>query len=247
MVLGMDNDYTGPYISDGKIQKSVEFGDAKPRNRLDAYSRLHDSAYAKYEDYGHRRAADALYYEWTRNDGFLSQVAGDAVLFGNPVMNGFTRLYTAEGFISLVVKSIGMDLDLQDYMENEKKYKQELLEYFKSDPHYGDIDYDPFAKVTTTGAKAAPALLGVGGRRNASMGNSTSVRQGAGVDGTTTEPKQVYEPTFGRTEKAVQTANEMGIREMAYRPFFPTNYSLKYRYPWKRRKGRYRKNLIYVS
>ncbi len=52
--------YTGPYISNGKLQESVPFGDKTPKDELDALSRLHDSAYAKWDDRLHRSVADNL-------------------------------------------------------------------------------------------------------------------------------------------------------------------------------------------
>jgi hypothetical protein len=45
--------YLGPYVSGGKFQKSVKDSLVKPVDRLDADARVHDIAYATYEDSSH--------------------------------------------------------------------------------------------------------------------------------------------------------------------------------------------------
>ncbi len=76
--------YTGPYWSDGKLQESVAFGESEPLSELDALSRLHDTAYATYQDRAHREAADMIYNEQaTKLAGRFPSLAGNLVLYGN--------------------------------------------------------------------------------------------------------------------------------------------------------------------
>jgi len=55
--------YTGPFWSNGRFQSSVKFGSNKPIDETDYESRLHDTAYAVYDDDAHRTVADWLYKE----------------------------------------------------------------------------------------------------------------------------------------------------------------------------------------
>lgn len=75
--------YTGPYLSDGRFQSSVEGGQAPPRSQLDALSREHDTSYARSRRAQDRRKADLVYYRATRKMGWFPRLAGDIVLYGN--------------------------------------------------------------------------------------------------------------------------------------------------------------------
>jgi len=94
--------YTGPYLSDGKFQTSVKFGTARPLDRLDKFSRYHDSAFAEFKDYGHRTAANSIYYNQTKHGTSLEQLAGASVLFGNQAITSVKNLASGSGFLGLV-------------------------------------------------------------------------------------------------------------------------------------------------
>jgi hypothetical protein len=131
----MDN-YTGPYWSDGKLQSSVEFGQTPPTSALDAESRLHDSAYAHYQDLAHRMAADAIYDARVEKLGGLGTLAGTAVAYGNQALRSGKNLidYSEYGLVGLIVGSLINDYNLNDYMMNVDKYKKEVLAYYATDP-----------------------------------------------------------------------------------------------------------------
>jgi len=78
-----NENYTGPYLSDGRFQSSVANGKAPPRSKLDALSRDHDSAYALSRSEKDRRKADLVYYRKTRTMGWFPRLAGNIVLYGN--------------------------------------------------------------------------------------------------------------------------------------------------------------------
>ncbi len=86
--------YTGPYISDGKFQSSVQFGNAPAINSLDLHSRYHDTAYAKWPSSRlHRMAADNIYYDAVRKHLSLpSKVAAGAVRYVNQIANFYSDI-----------------------------------------------------------------------------------------------------------------------------------------------------------
>jgi hypothetical protein len=140
--LGFKANYTGPNVSDGKLQASVAFGDAFPVDQWDAFSRLHDSAFAHFTDYGHRTAANSIYNDWMKQNPSVSKdIAGWLVLYGNQIGSSLGNL----GFnmTSMIVGGVKNGLNLADYAMNERRYKQEVLDYFKTDPKLGDSRYDP--------------------------------------------------------------------------------------------------------
>lgn len=117
------DNYTGPYRSDGQWQASVPFGKSNPQSKLDALSRLHDTAYATYSDYGHRTAADSLYKkESDKLVGLFPKLAGHAVVYGNKI----AQAASTDPFTNA--------LNLYDYMLNEKKYKKEIQALYATDP-----------------------------------------------------------------------------------------------------------------
>lgn len=189
-VLGFQANYTGPYLSDGKFQSSVEFGETLPIDKWDAFSRLHDSAFKKWDDYGHRTAANSIYNEWMKeNPSFSKSVAGFLVLYGNQLASSVKNLGPNMG--SLILGGIKNGYNLADYALNEKKYKKEVLDYFKTDPKLGDSRYDP--NVWNPGAKQVPLdkvdPFKVGGVNV--MGNNGSQTYGT-----------VYRPNEPRNPKA---------------------------------------------
>ncbi len=76
--------YTGPYWSDGKFQPSVEFGTTLPRTWRAFNSRLHDTAFAHFQDDRHRTAADWIYRQaLALDDSVVSQVVRHIPIVGN--------------------------------------------------------------------------------------------------------------------------------------------------------------------
>lgn len=165
--------YTGPYISDGKFQTSVKFGNAVPKDRLDKLSRLHDTAFKEFSDYGHRTAANSIYHNDAKGGNTMSQIAGAAVLYGNQVLSASKGL--SFNLPALVYGGVRNALDLHDYVKNEKKYKRDIKNLYAQDPMRGNVRYDPYAtnsgQTTTTtdtlgGTNGAlSGELGIGGRR----------------------------------------------------------------------------------
>jgi len=133
----LSENYTGPYISDGKLQTSVEFGTAEPKSKLDALSRLHDSAYAKFSDSGHRYAADSIYNEEAKKlAGLYPSLAGGLVLYGNSTSKSFSNLVSNIGFgvPGLVYGAVKNMVSLNDKVTNGDRYRKEVLAYYKTDP-----------------------------------------------------------------------------------------------------------------
>ena len=134
--------YTGPFISDGKFQTSVEFGEAEPKDALDALSRYHDSAYYRFKDKGHRMAADSIYAdEAAKLTGQFPHLAGHAVRYGNQFKDSLNNLVSPEllvagpfALLGLVKGGLQNACHLHDYMINGDKYKREVLDYYKTDP-----------------------------------------------------------------------------------------------------------------
>lgn len=139
--------YTGPYISNGSIQESVEFGDKDPKDALDALSRLHDSAYAKYKDQAHRTAADAIYEKEAKKLlAQFPQLAGDLVLYGNQILRSGSTLaqsISKWGPFGLIIGGVQNMYNLNDYMMNGAKYRKEIQEYYATDPFPNKQVYNP--------------------------------------------------------------------------------------------------------
>lgn len=132
----VSENYTGPYLSNGQYQSSVAFGDVEPKSKLDALSRLHDTAYATYADYGHRTAADVIYNaEAKKLESLFPQLAGSIVLYGNKIKDSFANL--AGSFVNpldLIFGAVKNMYNLNDYMVNEEKYRRDILELYAKDP-----------------------------------------------------------------------------------------------------------------
>lgn len=85
----ISENYTGPWLSDGKIQSSVANGKSKPKSKLDALSREHDTAYAVHKDRKNRYQADLVYQRGTEKiGGFVPRAAGYAVRYLNQLGDG---------------------------------------------------------------------------------------------------------------------------------------------------------------
>jgi hypothetical protein len=133
------NNYTGPYWSDGKLQSSVEFGKTPPGSALDAESRLHDSAYAHFDDVYHRIAADYIYNEHVENLGFKEALIGSAVMIGNQVVRAGANIgeqFLNYGPLGLIVGAVEDAYATADYAINHDKYEQEVKDYYATDPGY---------------------------------------------------------------------------------------------------------------
>lgn len=140
----MEN-YTGPYWSDGKWQESVEFGETPALSGVDAASRLHDSAYAHYTDEAHRTAADEIYSATLKKLKEPNSYLADVPLYGNYVKNramemagdfanGWKYGGIAGGLGSLIYNGIKGIVRSNDLIQNGKKYRDEVLAYYDTDP-----------------------------------------------------------------------------------------------------------------
>jgi hypothetical protein len=158
-VIGQN--YTGPYISNGKFQKSVSFGDRAPLTVLDSYSRLHDTVYALYEPGIKRKAADSIYHDRASQlPGALPSLAGDAVLYGNAGLHSLGNLATSVGtgfkyggpigaFGGLVYGGVENMIDLYDYMTHADEAKKDVLKLESLDP-YPQFQLSPHIDVTSS-------------------------------------------------------------------------------------------------
>jgi hypothetical protein len=140
----MEN-YIGPYWSDGKWQESVEFGTAPTLSDVDAASRLHDSAYARFKDAQHRTAADEIYSATLKKLGGPKSGLADVPLYGNFVKNRVsnigsdfvTGVRTAGllgGLGSLVYNGVKGVVTNYDLITNGAKYRDEVMAYYDTDP-----------------------------------------------------------------------------------------------------------------
>jgi hypothetical protein len=151
----MDN-YIGPFWSDGKWQSSVEFGDAPPLSEVDAASRLHDSAYARFSDEKRRIAADVLYSEQLKKMTGAKSKLADVPLFGNFLRNRATQIGTdfvaglkyggLPGALgSLVYSGVKGMVQNHDLAVNLPKYKKEVEAYYATDPKKQSYDVEEAA------------------------------------------------------------------------------------------------------
>jgi len=171
--VGSDG-YTGPYISNNKFQTSVEFGEHEAANELAYLSRMHDTAYAHWEDRKHREAADRLYNERAQQIvGRFPHLAGNAVMYGNYAKRQFedAATYATFGLPGLVYwGAVNM------YNENKmlngtylKKERDAVLQLYSRDPEASKYEKWAYGK-----DGAGP----VKGRREASSGGQMQTRQG---------------------------------------------------------------------
>jgi len=143
---GRVQNYTGPGLSDGAFQSSVEFGVSTPVNDLDALARLHDSAYAKYPDRAHRRVADRIFADAAAKiPNSEALLAGSLVRYGNQARGAFSNISkrASDGALfgpmgalgGVIYGGIENALDLHDYMLHGDQYEKEILAYYGTDPH----------------------------------------------------------------------------------------------------------------
>jgi len=96
--------YTGPWLSDGKFQGSVANGKAKTKSKLDALSREHDTAYALCKDSSCLRKADRVYYDKTRSMSLVPRIAGNLVRYWNDPFQLFDMGADTPGLLKRGVK-----------------------------------------------------------------------------------------------------------------------------------------------
>jgi len=112
---------------------------------VDAASRLHDSAYAHYTDEAHRIAADEIYSATLKKLREPKAILADVPLYGNYVknrameiggdfINGWKYGGLVGGLGSLVYNGIKGIVRSNDLIQNGKKYRDEVLAYYDTDP-----------------------------------------------------------------------------------------------------------------
>jgi hypothetical protein len=117
--------YLGPYVSGGKFQKSVKNSLVKPVDRLDADARVHDIAYATYDDFGHRLAADVLFCRYA-GISKMAKFAKTAVMVGN----SFSRMSLLEPTHSRYLH----------YLENEEAYVRDIEKLYEKDLYWSEFN-----------------------------------------------------------------------------------------------------------
>jgi len=206
-VLGQN--YTGPYISDGKFQKSVAFGDSKPLSALDSISRLHDTAYVYYgNDVGHLMAADSLYNERAKQiGGSTAPLAGAVVTFGNSVVGSLSNLSrtVSTGFKvaglpgalgGLIYGGVENALNLYDYATHRDEYIKDILKMETLDPHPEYLDVPNESKqVTPLGKGTLPKIRDKGINVDAARPPTRAANGSGGSE--IPSDKLVYEPLVG--------------------------------------------------
>ncbi len=185
------NNYTGPYWSDGKLQSSVEFGKTPPGSALDAESRLHDSAYAHFDDVYHRIAADYIYNENVEKLGSKGALIGSAVMIGNQVVRAGVNIgkeFLNYGPLGLIVGAVEDAYVIADYAINHDKYEREVQEYYATDPGFGPVDGNVVEIREPRGVDKVPIVAGL-----STAGGDNRVRQTANTKADRT-PILVYNP-----------------------------------------------------
>jgi len=131
--------YLGPYVSGGKFQESVADSDVVPVDKLDANARVHDRAYNRYKDYGHRVAADMLFSE-NAGDSSIDKIASNAVTYGNQVgrsaSNVFGGLLGKTPLFALANATYGAvknQYELYDYISNQEQYRKDIEKLYDED------------------------------------------------------------------------------------------------------------------
>jgi len=118
--------YLGPYVSGGKFQKSVKDSLVRPVDRLDADARVHDIAYATYEDFGHRLAADKLFCRYAGNSK-MAKLASAAVTVGNTIPRFLpSRDITHSRF--------------KDYLKNQERYIRDIEKLYEEDLYWSEFN-----------------------------------------------------------------------------------------------------------
>ncbi len=128
--------YTGPYWSDGKIQSSVEFGESFTPTYLAYNSRLHDSAFAHFQDDRHRTAADWIYRQSLRfDDSVKSQIVRQLPFVGNHV--GFLLPLFTSGLAGPAALLAALEVSLLKRDIENGAYDSEIrdvLQFYNTDP-----------------------------------------------------------------------------------------------------------------
>jgi len=162
--------YTGPYLSDGKFQQSVAHGKAKPRSRVDELSRAHDTAYALAESDADRRKADRIYYEATRSMSFVPRVFGNMVLYGNDPALLFVNPDGGGGVKTIMGNAI--EKNTRAYVKKKQNLRREQYAsmygedaaslYYDGPPKQGKGVYDPLYPTPNGGPLKGTTATGGG-------------------------------------------------------------------------------------
>ncbi len=226
--------YTGPGISDGKFQPSVAFGEAPPKNELDATSRLHDTCYATYPDDDHREACDELYCDDTAlMTGVMPGLACDAVTMYNGLGRHYNRLNEA------VVQYGPWGLAKYGYQNIKKSWnkvrgkhlqseKEEVKRLFDSDPKKGQSGQRNAGK---SKSNIAPLI----------KSNKVEPKQRSPEEVNMLVSKQAARfKNYAALQRAAERSLEMPSSELRGFKAVPTFYKEAY----KKRYSRVRKSLI---
>jgi len=188
------------------------FGNMKPIDQLDALSRLHDTAYARYSDYGHRAAADILYSrEADKLVGAFPQLASYAVNYGNQTLraaSGLAKGFFSAGPLGALYGAVRNMLDLMDLTTNQDAYIKDILSLYESDPN-------PSLQQIETLLSTQPVY-------NPLVGTNPPVYTGS--SGLVECPKPVYTAT-GYATSSLDAAEHIGSNvPVVYDPVFLSTY-----------------------
>jgi hypothetical protein len=166
--------YVGPYWSNGKVQPSVEWGDAAPVHALDELARQHDAAYAHWEDKNHREAADQIFATEARKlkQKYGSKIADDPryaaaiVQYGNYAHRKASKLAANVGsYGPLGVLKFGYDniVEMNRMLKGThlKKELASVSKFYAEAPKPGK--YVSFGNSTAVGPSGQPKHPDVSG------------------------------------------------------------------------------------
>jgi len=253
--------YTGPFLSDGKFQASVANGRAPPKSRLDRLSRAHDTAYFLAKNDADRRKADRIYHKATRDMSLVPRFAGDLVLHWNDPMQlfgpdglvGFDLLYSELG-LGAIARKMGLQQSLQNNLHKNaqavtKKYNDASAAGKNAVKSVPNVRVDPTVPEGSGEPRSAPSgtTFVQSGETPQSASTDTMVGIGSGQvppPSTTTAGGVVYDPN----RRASQYDDEYGGVAFAYRPNMMAAQANLRNYDsfWPRRIGRKRNRRIRV-
>jgi len=136
----LEDKYTGPYWSDGKIQSSVSNGTNQPKSQLEALSKRHDEAYHDATGISDRFDADWDYFQSTRDMGIVPQVVGAVPLLFNFVIPALTDFWS----IPLQVLGEAVSNGLRDENTTAKQLRPPPVQRIDSAARLDGVDTTTF-------------------------------------------------------------------------------------------------------
>lgn len=167
-LMPYNDNYTGPFWSDGKWQTSTSRGKSRPKSKLDVRSMRHDADYATCLGYDCLEAADYRYLYNTRHMSFVPRNIGRMPYYGNFLSHRY-NYYFSKPYVGKEAGEMTSLLTPWFYPEAFKKKvsSQDARPASKSSPEMqvtrSDV-YDPFGRQTPEAPKNNTTLAGPGGQ-----------------------------------------------------------------------------------